>query len=167
MPSGNEVIHTSLNGIYWRVGEGTHRARDEADEHVLVRRQVGQFGLHPVRELLQLLVRREVRPCPCASASVSQPDDPTARHREREGGREGYGAGESEGEEEGGSEVIRTTVWASVLFEYTYPLPHSLSLSHRYPGQHGFLALFVSVTYMHVRVRWHGCELWRNEALRP
>ena len=56
-----QKARTSLDRVDRRIGERAHRARDEADEHVLVRRQVGQLGLHPVRELLQLLVRREVR----------------------------------------------------------------------------------------------------------
>lgn len=74
VPNGNEVIHTSLNGIYWRVGEGTHRARNEADEHVLIRGQDVQFRLHALRELLQFLVRSEVGACiriPFRCSSIS------------------------------------------------------------------------------------------------
>ena len=55
-----ERTRTGLNGVNGGVRERAHGARDEPDDHVLVRRQVRELRLHLVRELLELLVRGEV-----------------------------------------------------------------------------------------------------------
>ena len=56
-----ERRRTRLDSVDGRVGEGAHGAGDEPDKHVLVRRQLDEIRLQPMRELLQLLIRREIR----------------------------------------------------------------------------------------------------------
>ena len=60
---GGRLLQARLDGVDGRVGEGAHRAGDEADEHVLVRGQVGSGGLQTVQEFLEFLVGCEVRAC--------------------------------------------------------------------------------------------------------
>lgn len=57
------MIRTGLDSIDRRIRQRATRAADEADDHVLIRGQVGEVGLHPVGELLDFLVRREIRAC--------------------------------------------------------------------------------------------------------
>ncbi len=58
---GRKKTRTRLDCVNGRIGERAHRAGDESNQHVLVRRQLGRVGLQPLRELLELLVRGEVR----------------------------------------------------------------------------------------------------------
>lgn len=51
---------TRLDRVDGRVGERAHRTGDEANQHVLVRGQLGELRLIFVRGFLELLVRSEV-----------------------------------------------------------------------------------------------------------
>ena len=54
---------TSLNGVDRCVRKWPHGARYETNNHMLVRRQLGQLWLLSMGKFLQLLVRSEVRAC--------------------------------------------------------------------------------------------------------
>jgi hypothetical protein len=66
-----DKVPTGLDGVDRRVRKWTHGTRYEPDNHMLVRREVGQLRLLCMGKFLQLLIRSEVRACIVVSPVLS------------------------------------------------------------------------------------------------